>query len=454
MSTAIIVIILLALVSERLFFLTRQQICHNHLHMKKTLFVSLVSAASAVSALAAPEPDTAQLQAFPKNLARQHLGSNLFQYSPTTHAYAPTQASAAWLDDDISTGWPMLSGTQHYLLAFPEPEVLSNFSISARPASGTVSLYAGDDPAAPGAKSWTLLAKDISFDQVNEKQLSKGFLRSAKYLLIETNVTDPGPVYSLYVYGSRPAAAYDIKNREQPIETRSIFGPYANDATAFSVSGLYARSHVQPQEGQGSFAEMQKAIDDNPATAVTLGGGQRPVLEVHSAEPRAISRVALEVSPGAKGRFEFYVNDTANAAGEAAAPVGSIILDGSTSRASVDFAPATGNVLQARWTPANGADSVQVNEINAFAGQSLASNMVTTDLAPVADADEAGVDRRVARSSRDGKTYNDPKDPKNMPAIADRQTGPYLPGALGFPPNLSVRRTPLLPPDETPVSPP
>src|SRR5688572_25785042 len=125
--------------------------------MKKTLLYSLVSAATAVAAVAA-DADTAQLQSFPKNLARQHLGANLFQYSPTTQAYTPTQAAAAWLDDDISTGWAMLSGKQYYLIAFPEAELISNFSLSARPASGTVSLYAGDEPAPPGAKSWTVLA--------------------------------------------------------------------------------------------------------------------------------------------------------------------------------------------------------------------------------------------------------------------------------------------------------
>src|SRR6266853_2344930 len=122
--------------------------------MKKTLLMLLATAASAAVALAALDQDAAQLQAFPKNLARQHLGANLFQYNPATQAYSPTQASAAWLDDDITTGWPALAGKQYYLLAFPEAEQISDFSLSARAAAGTISLYVGDEPAPPTAKTW------------------------------------------------------------------------------------------------------------------------------------------------------------------------------------------------------------------------------------------------------------------------------------------------------------
>jgi hypothetical protein len=433
--------------------------------MKKTLLFSFVSAASAIAAVAA-DPDQAQLQGYPKNLARQHLGANLFQYSPTTQAYAPTQASAAWLDDDITTGWAMLSGKQHYVLAFPEAQQISTFSMSARPASGTISLYAGDEAAPPGAKSWTLLARDIPVEMVNEKRLGKSFARLAKYLLIETNLSDPGPVYSLYVYGDRPAVDYTIASREQPIDARAHFGPYVNETTTFSVSSLYARSRVHPQEGVGDFTELQKAIDDNPETFVTVGGTQPPVLEVRSPEPRSISRVAVEVNPGAKGRLELFVKD-ADAAAPAGAPAATIMLDGTSSRASVDFAAVQGSILQARWTPANGTDAVSIHELNAFAGNTLAMNTVLPEGDTVV-TDVDGAERRVARArtGRDGKDGKDAKDAKIardgkegkedlLPdAVAALDQGPYLPGALGFPPNLTVRRTPVLPPEEPqPVSP-
>ena len=36
------------------------------------------------------------------------------------------------------------------MLALAEPELVSNFSVSSKPTEGTVSLYAGDEPAADG----------------------------------------------------------------------------------------------------------------------------------------------------------------------------------------------------------------------------------------------------------------------------------------------------------------
>jgi hypothetical protein len=424
--------------------------------MNKTLLASFLSVAAVAAATAADEVDPAQLQSFPKNLARQHLGANLYQYSPTTQAYTPSQASAAWLDDDITTGWAPLSGKQYYLLAFPEAELVSNFELSGRAANGTISLYASDEPAPPTAKSWSLLAKDIPYASVNEKRLAKSFARAAKYLLIETDLADPAPIYSLNVYGNRPAVAYEIRNREQPIDAKAIFGPYTNEATAFNVTGLYAKSYVKPQEGQGSFADVQKAIDDNPETSVTIGGAQPAVLEVHSADAKPISRIAMEVNPGAKGRFDFFLSgDTAPT--DTSKPTASLVLDGTSSRASVDFPATAANVVTARWTPANGSDAVKVQELNAFGDKTLAVNTVATGPDLVAERDEAG--NRIARAhsgrgGKDGKDAKDAKEAANPEGIGALDQGPYLPGALGFPPTPTLRRIPpVLPPTQPPVSP-
>src|SRR3569833_4125174 len=112
--------------------------------MKTTSCVLRAAAACSSLALAAdPDPVTRQLQVYPKNLARQHVGSNLFLYNASNQTYVPTEASAAWLDDDVTTGWPVLAGKQHYLIALSEPELISNFSVSAKTADGTISLYAG-----------------------------------------------------------------------------------------------------------------------------------------------------------------------------------------------------------------------------------------------------------------------------------------------------------------------
>ena len=401
--------------------------------MKKTLLASVITAASAALALAAPAPEGDQVPSAPKNLARQHLGANLYQYLPDLKAYKPTQASAAWLDDDITTGWAAMSGKQYYLLTLPQAELLTNFCLSARPATGTITLYAGDELAEPSAKSWNVLAKDVSLESINEKKLPQPFSRVAKYVLIETNIADPGPIYSLYLYGDKPASSYTVHSRAQAIDIHAAFGAYVNDATSINVAGLYSQSTVKTADGAVDQNGLG-AIDDNPETSVQLGGaGGTSDLNITLGASQSVSRIAMKVDAGAKGRFDFFLSDGTATDGGAAAPVASIILDGSNARASVDFTAARASVIKAHWTPANGTDSVSVSELDAFAGESLALNTVTTNGA-YADASDAA-------SQGDGKDMHDPKaiadgkDAKdNLAPVAALDAGPYLPGALGFPP--------------------
>jgi len=452
--------------------------------MKNKLLVSIISVAGSAVAFAAPVQDAAQFEVFPKNLARQHVGTNLFQYNATTQGYAPTQAAAAWLDDDISTGWPAMAGQQYYLLALPEAELVTNFSVSARPASGTISLYAADEPAVPGAKAWSVLAKDVAFDSINQHKLDKPFSRSAKYVLIETNLSDPGPIYSLYMYSERPAVSFNIEKRPQAIDTRAIFGPYANDTTAINVAGLYAHSYVSEASSGGSSLDWQKAIDDNPETALMLGGASASgETVIQYAEPQSISRIALLTDPDTRGKLDFFLVGTptvavsvpsstpapAAAAPTAPAPAAtvpapapvaatqtptaSVILDGTNARTSIDLAATTASTMRVRWTPANGTDSIKIREIEAFGTPTLATYAVNEKLSAIAE--------RKGDRSKDGKDAKDHKEAiaEGPDAIAALQAGPYLPGSLGFPPNFGIHpppaapHVPPLPPSPPPLPP-
>jgi hypothetical protein len=450
--------------------------------MKASTLVPLLTLACSAFSLAA-EKDASQLRDIPKNLARHHVGANLFLYSPATGSFQPTEASAAWLDDDITTGWPILAGRQHYMMALPTAELMNNFSVSARPAEGTVTLYAGDEPAAPGAKSWSVIARDVPFEAINQK-LSKPFSRVAKYLLIETNSADPGPVYSVYLYGDKPAVAYDLQKRSQPLDPRAIFGPHVNERTTLNVSGLYADSRVSQAGGDSAgFASWQKAIDDNPESALRLApaSGQEASATIRYNEPRAISRVALLADAGATGKLDFYA--TSRPAAEAGTttteaeptgiagltPVGSVTLDGSNPRTSIDFPQVEASELLVRWTPANATDSINLRELNTFADASVSGYAVAMSPEAIAEYAPEGPEGRIAsNSSSDGKSVTDGKtvasadgkthkEFKNPEAIATGPTGmsPYLPGSLGFPPNINGRIPNIPPPlpPETPVSP-
>ncbi len=437
--------------------------------MKTTSIVSLVSAVCTTLAVAAEgDPAAKQLQVFPKNFARQHLGANLFVFNPANQTFVPTEAAAAWLDDDITTGWPVMAGKQSYLIALPEPEMLSNFSVSSRPAAGTVSIYAGDEPAAPGAKSWSPLAQNIPFDSINEKKLTKPFSRFAKYVLIQTDLADPGPLYSMYLYGERSAVDYNLRKREAAIDARAIFGQYVNNKTAFNLNGLYAQGRVTSANSPDGFLPWQKAIDDNPESGLTLSASTNESGAVISYNGvQSISRIALLTDGAPKGKLEFFaIGDAAEAAiapasipapnsAPAAAkpfslegrtPTTSIVLDGTTSRASVDFPAVPASKLVVRWTPVNPNDTLTIRELDSFGALSL--NDYEVGLKPEVVAGYSGADGKDAKEIAEGPL--DPKDPKNDPIAGGPPGSPYLPGALGFPPNLTGRGLPRPP---TPVSP-
>jgi hypothetical protein len=420
--------------------------------MKTTSIASLAVLTCSAFSFAADEatPANKQLQIYPKNLARQHLGSNLFIFNNANQSFVPTEAAAAWLDDDVTTGWPMLAGKQHYMLSLPEPQLLTNVSLSTRPADGMVTIYAGDEPAAPGAKSWTVVAKDVPIDSINQRRLAKPFSRFAKYLLIETDVAEPGPVFSLYVFGDRPAVNYNVQSREQEIDTRSIFGPYVNNQTAFNTAGLYSQSRVTYSNSPEGFLSWQKAVDDNPESSLTLAPSTDQAGAVVSyGTARAVSRVAVLTDAPAKGRLDFFVASTADSAAaaplEGLEPVASITLDGSNARSSADFTPATGEQLLVRWTPDNAGDALTLRELNTFNSLSLANTELSVRPEVIAEVGRADY-------SKDGKSFKDFKEPvaagpeEDLAPVADfNQKSPYLPGALGFPPIITGAPEPLSP---------
>ncbi|MCW2573742.1 MAG: hypothetical protein JWO88_3800 [Frankiales bacterium] len=403
--------------------------------MKTSLLVSIASIACAAASLAAEGEDSTQFQVYPKNLARQHLGTNLLQYNTTTHMFTPTQAAAAWLDDDVTTGWPLMAEKQYYLVTLQRAELLTNFSLSMRPSTGTISIYASNTAEAPGSKAWQPLLKDAPLDTVNQK-LSRDFSKVAKFVLIETEVPDPGPVYSIYLYSHKPAVSYNVQRRERAINSRDVFGPYVNEATSLNSAGLYAHSIVAQSGTSTDAVSLQRAIDDNPETSIAISPSLDKPTIIRYDQPRMVSRVALLGDPGAKGKIDLYLTGLETSL-QGATPTMTMVLDGTTPRTSVDFPATQASEVRLVWTPTNGTDRLTVREINTFGDTTLSSYAVNATAgtpAAVADNDGTGSNGRSGKDSVDGK---DAKDNKAEP-VAMGPSNPYLPGALGFPPTFGT----------------
>jgi len=410
-----------------------------------------------------------QLEIYPKNLARQHVGTNLFVFNPTNQNYVPTEASAAWLDDDVATGWPPTPGKSYYLLSLSQPQLMTNFSISTKAgASGMVTISVGDEPAPPTAKSWTVVAKDLSIDSINNRKLAKPFSRFAKYMLIETNIADPNPWYSLYLYSDKPSIGYHIEKRSQPIDTRSVFGPFVNNQTVFNLSSLYAHGSVVYSNTDESNVGLQKAIDDNPETSMSIAPSKDSGLVIRYGEAREIQRLSILTDPSAKGRLDFYLVNglpaqqavpapapvTSNAQGsqylkvvneepsqpvtqpapvngpvalDKLTPTATLVLDGSTGRGSIDFPPVLASNMIVRWTPETAGQNLTINEINSFGDLSLNDYQLVSDLPAVGE--------QTADVSKDEKDSKDKQSPDPVGELLPGKD-PFLPAGLGFPPNL------------------
>ena len=407
----------------------------------------LIASAAALPALE-PKP----LPTVPKNLARQHYGAQLFVFDATAHRFIPTEAAAAWLDDDVATGKPILAGRQHYLLQLSEPQFLTNFALSAPTLAGTVTIYAGDNSAAPGDAAWVPVAKDLSLASVNHKKLPSLLNKTARYLLLETSVTEPSAIYSLYLYGTKAAATQAIAKRSEPADVRAVAGEFANNKTSFNLSSIYAGARVAFSNTPSGATTWERAIDDNPQSAIQIKPATDAGLVVAFDRSYPISRVSVLGDAGAKGKADVYLLAEAPKSNRAVSveglkPVATLNFDGSVDRASADIGETPAFGLAIRWTPESAESALPIREANAFANLSLAEYEMITD-GNFADG-KSMVDGKELAPIAEGPETIDLKGGTPLDPIAEGPGTGFRPGGLGFPPNIRL----MTPPDpRTPLS--
>jgi hypothetical protein len=381
-------------------------------------------------------------------------------YDAAGAKYVATEAAAAWLDDDVATGWPALAGKQHYLVQFAEPQLVTNLELSAKTAGGTVSIFTGDRDAAPGDSAWTLVAKDVPVEAINNQKLARPINKYAKYLLIETNIAEPGPIYSLHVYGERSAASTAILNRPQAIDVKTVLGDFVNNQTAFNMAGIYAKGRVTYANAAGSSTAWQRAIDDDPETLTAIKpttGEAGMVVRFDGMHP--FSRLSLFTNPNARGKVDIFLlseapQDGAPVSLQGISPSLTLTFDGTSPRTSADFAETKAAAMALRWTPDSGEAALALREVNIFADLSLSDYEVAGAPAAVAQGpggEEAGRGTGKSlsdgKSLADGKSLGDGKSPilagpgrgidnkgTSLPPVGLGPRPGFLPGSLGFPP--------------------
>lgn len=273
-----------------------------------------------------------------------------------------------------------------------------------------------------------------------------------------------------------------MQRRAQPVDPHTILGPYVNAQTDFSMSSLYAHGHVAFANAADGAASWQKAIDNNPETALSIAPSDKVSgLVIRYENASAIQRIAVLSDGAAKGKLDFYVMSDSTAAQNAEGsqyikasneldvpaaadgtaisvanqtPVATIRFDGSSARGSADFPPVPGSVLVARWTPETSGQLLAVREVNSFSDTSLSDN----ELAAAPDAVAEKESGRKAGASKDGKEMLDPVGEAGKETLAPESgketlppavgealplKAPFIPGPPAFPPNPPTQFTPV-----------
>jgi hypothetical protein len=265
-----------------------------------------------------------------------------------------------------------------------------------------------------------------------------------------------------------------MRKRETPIDSRAIFGPYVNNSTTFNISALYAHSTISHAASAGSYLSWQRVIDENPESGISMmPTADEAGLVLKLASSHQVSRFAVQTGGApAKGKVEFFVvqgapaqttsatpaeagiakvsNATLAPAAKGASiagltPTATLVLDGTKSREAVAFPSTVGGAVLVRWMPDTAGQPLDLRELNAF--NEIALNDYELSLAPDAVAELSGSDSgsgngRDTDSSKGSGDFKDYKDGKSIPPVGEflSQRSPYLPGGLGFPPNLSRRK--------------
>jgi hypothetical protein len=382
-----------------------------------------------------PAESAGALEGYRKNLARHHLGATLLAFNPARGSYDPTEAAAAWLDDDVATGWPAAPGKAHYLVALAEPSLAVSFAISARGTSGTLSLYASDEALPPGDPGWVSLAKGVGIETINNAKLPGRFNRLAKFFLIETDTAEAGPIYSIYLFGEKPAVHYSLWKRDTAADPASALGGFVNESTGINLAGLYAGSRVIGSGDDGAEAPYQTAIDDDPESSLTLPASEAGrSLAVRFPEPHAVQRVSVQTREPARGTLELFVEPTGDfsSSAEPAGKVASIRLDGTSDRSLAEFPPASGAALSVRWIPDQPGEPLVLREVNTF-GDVTPSGYALSNPEAIGEGGELLSDR----SKGDGKSSGKEALPPIAEGPGDLKS-PYLPGPYNPPPEFPL----------------
>ncbi len=221
-----------------------------------------------------------------KNMARYHMGTILEKFDPETRYYLPDLSAVAWLDEDDTTLCTIPTGKQWYLISLDSPTLIQNFSIAAESLTGKITLYASDQKAVPGAKTWVPLLRAASAQDLKEKQSQKPLYSFTRYVLLEADLLQPAEVSSLYLFTDSDASTFRLVKRPESSRFTDKAGPFYKDPKGqVNFAGKYARNTDGSENDN-----LAKMTDESPESAGSLD--QKPMV-IDLKETRQLERFSV-----------------------------------------------------------------------------------------------------------------------------------------------------------------
>lgn len=214
------------------------------------------------------------------------MGTILEKFDPETRYYLPDLSAVAWLDEDDTTLCTIPIGKQWYLITLESPTLIQNFSIAAESLTGKITLYASDQKAVPGAKTWVPLLRAASAQDLKEKQSEKPLYSFTRYVLLETDLLQPAEVSSLYLFTDSDASTYRLVKRPELSRFTDKAGPFYKDPKGqVNFAGKYARNTDGSENDN-----LAKMTDESPESAGSLD--QKPMV-IDFKETRQLERFSI-----------------------------------------------------------------------------------------------------------------------------------------------------------------
>lgn len=434
-------------------------------------FLPLLTLGLAFAAPSASAAGDEALASYPKNLARLHLGASLYRYDPGSGTYQPADVASSWMDDDETTGQATKTGRQHYLLVLSQPFLVRNFTLSSDGSRGTVTVYAGDERATPESSTWTPVLSEVPISELNEQTPTGSLNRYGRYLLIETNLDQTGPLWSLYVFGREPATDFNLERRPMPVDSSSVFGQKVRQNTIIDVANIYSDARIVHMANGGAEADWHAMIDESPETFWIVNGAEdqaTPAFAVELADQTMpIRRISVMADAG-PGVMEFFlIGDPATNSADTTIPVATssprpdfrsldldgmvpvctLGFDGVSDREAIDIASAEGRYLLGRWRPTVGGENIKIRQLDVFGDPDFDNFQVVAAPAPIAEMDNAA-DKVVYDPGKNYKTLLDPiaEGPAEIAQFSPTGAPPIFSSPV--PPLLTVSNNPPDDPDD------